>query len=128
MAKGQLCFLLDYFEKCKLPLFFSDDDENEDESGSESWETESEHSVADEGKVAKTEDDDKKGGKKYQLSRSKMSQKLAKFNGDAAVVCLIIYYLCTLGSKNFGTTIFLLNRFLYSPKLTFYFTIHISSR
>ena len=68
-------------------MFFSDDDENEDESGSESWETESEHSVADEGKVAKTEDDDKKGREKYQPSRSKVSQKLAKFNCDAAVVC-----------------------------------------
>ena len=40
----------------------------DDESGSESWETESEHSVADEGKVAKTEDDKKKGMNKYQQS------------------------------------------------------------
>ena len=91
-------------------LFFSDNDENEDESGSESWETESEHSVADEGKVAKTEDDDKKGREKYQLSRSKMSQKLAKFNGDAVVICLIVIYgtyahKAALWNNQYGTPI-----------------------
>ena len=58
----------------KVVHFFSGDEADENESGSESWETESEHSIAEEGKVTKTEEDEKKGRSKNQPSLSKISQ------------------------------------------------------